>query len=71
MMGGLFGGDSPPPPPRQEIVPEPKPPAPMPDPQSYAIREAQRRERMKIRDRVGRRGTILTSPLGHSKQDLG
>lgn len=52
-MAGLFGAPKPPP---------PKPPAPMPDEESPAVLEAQRRERLRIASRAGRRSTILTDP---------
>lgn len=54
-MGGLFGGKT--------KVPEPPPivpPAPMPDRESPAIHEAQRRQAELAMGRAGRASTILT-----------
>lgn len=52
-MGGLFSGPK---------TPAPKEPAPMPDQDSDAVREAARRKRMEIMGRAGRSSTILTKP---------
>ena len=57
-MGGLFSKPSMPP------IPEPKPPAPMPDSESPAVLEAKRKAQMDIMSRAGRSSTILTAPEG-------
>lgn len=54
-MSGLFGGGAKAPDPPQII-----PPAPMPDKDSPAIREAQRRAAEEAMGRAGRASTILT-----------
>jgi hypothetical protein len=46
----------------QQAAPEPKSPAPMPDSDSAASREAGRRARADIMGRAGRSSTILTAP---------
>lgn len=43
-------------------APEVKPPAPMPDPDAQAAREARRKSQMDIMGRAGRSSTILTAP---------
>lgn len=57
-MGGLFSRPTV----VQQAAPEPTPPAPMPDTDSAAVREANRREQMRIMSRAGRSSTILTNP---------
>lgn len=50
-MGGLFS---------KPKIPEPQPPAPMPDENSPGVLEAQRRNLNAIMSRSGRRSTILS-----------
>ena len=57
-MSGMFSS----PQPTVVQAPTPKPPAPMPDQDSAAVREARRRSQMDIMGRAGRQSTILTAP---------
>jgi hypothetical protein len=59
-MGSLFRPKVVVPPPA--AVPEPTPPAPMPDTSSPGVVEANRRAQQQIMARAGRSSTILTSP---------
>lgn len=60
-MSGLFSRPMPAPTPLPP-PPEVKPPAPIPDQNSPAAMEANRREQQKIMGRAGRSSTILTAP---------
>ena len=57
-MAGLFMPKMP----QAPKIPEPTPPAPMPDQQSPAVLEARRQQQMGAMQRAGRSSTILTSP---------
>lgn len=57
-MSGIFGQQ----PTVVQSAPTPKPPAPMPDADSAAVREARRKAQMDIMGRAGRSSTILTEP---------
>lgn len=48
--------------PKAVTAPAPQAPAPMPDSESPAAREARRRKQMDVLSRAGRSSTILTPP---------
>lgn len=56
-MTSIFGS-----PPAPAASPAPKAPAPMPDTEGAAIREAKRKAQLDIMGRAGRQSTILTAP---------
>jgi hypothetical protein len=61
-MSGMFGGGS-------QQMPEPKDPAPMPDPEDPKIKAARRKALMDAVSRGGRQSTILTTPETRGSND--